>query len=156
MKTLVLKELRENVRLLPVGLLLIGVCLFWVTPKELSYSSSVTSDLMGMGAISAGFFAILLAAAQSWFDLNQNQRGFLFHRPVSRSQILYGKVIAAALIYAIAYVVPLTCVALWFAYNAPTYLPVRPAQVLPAFICRVVINNNHFSVFTLYGFFYRV
>ena len=150
MQAIVMKELRENIRLLPVGLLLIGVCLLLITPKTLSYSASDTSYLMGMSSITASFFVVLLAAAQSWFEFRQNQRGFLFHRPVSRSQILYGKVVAAAIIYAISYLVPLTCVALWFAYNGPTHFPARPAQTLPAFImCTLCFVLHPVTMFTI-------
>ena len=77
MQAIVMKELRENVRLLPVGLLLVSACVLSVTPKHLRISDSLSLELMAISAMSSGFFAILLGAAQSWFDLGQNQRGFL-------------------------------------------------------------------------------
>ena len=153
MQAIVTKELRENLRLLPVGLLLVSASVLSVTPIRLSFGGgfgAVSSQLMAMSSMAAGVFAILLGAAQAWFDLGQSQRGFLFHRPFTRNQILYGKVIAAAILYACAYVVPLTCVALWFAYSGPLYFPVRPAQVLPALImCTFCFVLHPITIFTI-------
>ncbi len=153
MKTIVMKELREHARWLPIGLLLVSACLLFVTPIRLIYAGNFgvkTSELLAMTSLSSGLFAILLGAAQSWFDFSQRQRGFLFHRPYSRNQILYGKVCAAAILYAIACMIPLGCVALWFAYSGPLYLPVRPAQTLPALImCILCFSLHPITMFTI-------
>ncbi len=68
---------------------------------------------------------------QGFFDLSDRQRGLLFHRALSRSQILYGKVLAALVIYLIAVAIPSVVMALYFARVGLQYLPVDPIQLLP-------------------------
>ena len=126
MWSIVSKELRELLRLLPVGLVLIGVAVWFSLPQQW-----LPAPLTGLIPASAALFATLLAAMQGFFDLSDRQRGFLFHRSVSRAGILYGKVLAGLVIYSLAVALPLGCLAIYFAAVGPQSLPVHPLDVLP-------------------------
>ncbi len=144
MQAIVIKELRENLRWLPIGVLIIGVFVWLVTPTGITYTQTTTTDSITLScSMGAALYAILLGALQSIFDLSDKQRGFLFHRSVSKNEVLYGKVIAGALLYSLACTIPLTCLALWFAWMGLEYLPVRPAQVIPSVLMCVACFSLH-------------
>ncbi len=149
MQAIISKELREISRLLPIGLLLVGICVWFTTPTQIHQLSSMNA-LPHLVAAGAAGFAVLLGAVQSWFDFSDRQRGFLFHRSVSRNRIFYGKVVAAAIVYAIAIAIPLACQACWFSWKGPDYLPVRPAQLLPTLIlCIACFALHPATLFTI-------
>lgn len=144
MQAIVIKELRENLRWLPIGVLIIGVFVWLVTPTGITYTQTTTTDSITLScSMGAALYAILLGALQSIFDLSDKQRGFLFHRSVSKNEVLYGKVIAGALLFSLACAIPLTCLALWFAWMGLEYLPVRPAQVIPSLLMCVACFSLH-------------
>ncbi len=125
MRAVISKELRELIWLLPVGLVFIGLAVWFSLPQIHGWQET------GLIPTCAALFAVVLAAVQGFFDLSDRQRGFLFHRALSRSQILYGKVLAALVIYSVAVAVPLALMALYFARIGLEYQPVDPIQLLP-------------------------
>ncbi len=144
MYAIVVKELRENLRWLPVGILIIGVFLWLVTPTSFRFASYSNADNITQScAMGAALFAIVLSALQSVFDLSDRQRGYLFHRSVSTNAVMYGKVIAGAILYAVACAIPLICSALWFAWMGLQYLPFRPAQLIPSIVMCVACFFLH-------------
>ncbi len=143
MRAIVVKELRENLRWLPVGVLIIGVFLWLVTPVSIKYGQISTENITSACGVGAALFAIALGALQSIFDLSDRQRGYLFHRSISGNAVMFGKVVAGAILYAFACAIPLTCLALWFAWMGPEYLPVRPAQLLPSVLMCVACFFLH-------------
>lgn len=145
MWTIVSKELRELIRLLPVGLVLLGVAVWFSLPREI-YDSPNPALI----ACCAGLFAVLLAAMQGFFDFSDRQRGFLFHRSLSHARIMYGKVSAALIVYLIAVALPLGCMAVYFARMGPEYLPVHPIQVLPILaVCLAGFAMHPATLFTI-------
>lgn len=100
MRAIVVKELREDLRWLPIGILLVGVFVWLVTPTELGdlrgTNKDVSQSLMLTVGVAAALLAMALAALQSVFDFSDQQRGYLFHRSVSANAVLYGKVVAGA------------------------------------------------------------
>jgi len=138
MRAIVIKELRENLKWLPVGVLLIGVLAWLVCPVDLQNAYGArTATVTNAVAIGAGLYAIFLGGLQSAFDFSDRQRGFLHHRNVSLSRIIYGKVIAGAVLYVVACAVPLLCLTVWFYWKGPEFIPVRPAQLVPALLACV-------------------
>ena len=124
MRAIFVKELRENIKWLPVGVLLVGIFACLSTPTELrGCYGNIAMSLASTIGLGASLCAVALGAAQSVLDFGQTQRGYLFHRAVARDQVLYGKVAAGAVLYAIACGVPLLLVALWFQLRGLEYLP---------------------------------
>ena len=144
MRTLLEKELRENLRWLLVGLALIGSLLWYATPEtladrvDLTENSIATQMLLG-----ATLFALGLGVMQSFADLRTASRSFLFHRSVSIRSIFYSKLISGAIIYLVATGFPLCLVAIWFARQGLDYLPVRPIQAFPAAVVALACFGFH-------------
>ena len=144
MRTLIEKELRENLRWLLVGLALIGSLLWYATPKSLAIEIRHTEHTIAtMMFFGAALFAIGLGVMQSFADLRTAARSFLFHRSVPISTIFYSKLISGAIIYFATVGLPLLMVALWFASQGIDYLPVRPLQVFPAAVVALACFGFH-------------
>lgn len=143
MLALIKKELRENIRWLPVGLVIVSVLLFLAIPNSVANMGQEESQLAIFMICGGSLFAIGLAAVQSAFDLRPAARSFLFHRAVTPSSIFFSKLISGAAIYSIATFVPIACVAIWFGVVGLTHLPVRPYQAMPAFVCAIVCFILH-------------
>ena len=108
MRTLIEKELRENLRWLLVGLALIGPLLWYAVPKSLAIEVRHTEHgIATMMFFGASLFAIGLGVMQSFADLRTASRSFLFHRSVSIGTIFYSKLIVGAIIYFVAVGIPL-------------------------------------------------
>ncbi len=144
MRTLIEKELRENLRWLLVGLAIIGSLLWSAVPKSLAVEIRLTEhSIATMMFYGASVFAIGLGVMQSFADLRTASRSFLFHRSVSISTIFFSKLISGAIIYFIAVGLPLLVVAFWFHTQGIDYLPVRPLQVFPAAVVALACFGFH-------------
>ena len=133
MRAIIVKELIENVKWLPIGIAMVGCCVWLVIPFALLSAVNFSSDqLAGAVGLGASLFAVCLAILQSAFDLSARQSGFLFHRAVSRNQIFYAKMVSGAILYCVAVLIPLLVVAVWFYFQGPRFMPVHPIQVVPA------------------------
>jgi hypothetical protein len=147
MKTIFLKELRENAKWIAVGLAIM-LALTWAgAPKSIfNYQSSLRPYLGFAGAL----FAILLGIAQSVWDYSDRQQGFLLHRNVSKRQVLLAKLFAGAVIYAIVVGIPLMITALYFAVMGPLYLPVRSLQIAgPAMLVALCYFFHPITIFMI-------
>src|SRR5579875_1981006 len=105
MTSLIWKELRENVKWLPVPILLI------LGPTALMGPH----NLMNMGRlIFAGMIAAVFAAVLGYLQVYPASRGdkrsLLLHRPLSRSRIFLGKALAGGGLYLVALGAPFACV----------------------------------------------
>ena len=144
MRTLIEKELRENLRWLWVGLALIGSLVWYATPKTLVEGGGPTESLIAVPvSLGASLFALGLGVMQSFADLRTASRSFLFHRSVSIGSIFYSKLISGAILYFAAVGIPLCLVAIWFAAQGLDYLPVRPIQVYPAAVVALACFGFH-------------
>jgi hypothetical protein len=144
MRTLIEKELRENLRWLLVGLALIGSLLWYATPKTLLEGGEPTESLIAiLMLLGATLFAVGLGVMQSFADLRTASRSFLFHRSVSIGSIFYSKLISGAILYFTAAGIPLCLVAIWFVTQGLDYLPVRPIQVYPAAVVALACFGFH-------------
>jgi hypothetical protein len=148
MKALIVKELRENLKWLAVGLA-IFVCLgFYSIPYRYIVSSSFMTrglehDLVSKFGAIGGLLAFALGVIQSAFDLRSGNRAYLQHRGVSSLQIVIAKVLSGFLIYALALSVPLAGLATYFGWIGLEYYPMRPGQVFPAWILGLMVFIMH-------------
>jgi hypothetical protein len=105
MTSLIWKELRENVKWLPLPILLI------LGPTALLGPHNP----MNMGRlVFAGMIAAVFAAVLGYLQVHPESRGdkrsLLLHRPLSRSRIFLGKALAGGGLYLVALGVPFACV----------------------------------------------
>jgi hypothetical protein len=144
MRTLIEKELRENFRWLWVGFALIGLLVWYSTPKTLAERINQTEISIAMSMLyGASLFALGLGVMQSFADLRASSRSFLFHRSVSIDSIFYSKLISGAILYFVAAGFPLCFAATWFAAQGIDYLPVRPVQVYSAAVVALACFGFH-------------
>ncbi len=144
MRTLIEKELRENLRWLWVGLALIGSLVLYATPKTIAERIDQTESSIAIPMLlGASLFALGLGVMQSFAELRTASRSFLFHRSVSIGSIFDSKLISGAIIYFAAAGFPLCLVAIWFAAQGLDYLPVRPIQVYPAAVVALACFGFH-------------
>jgi ABC-type transport system involved in multi-copper enzyme maturation permease subunit len=128
MKALIQKELRENLKLAVLGLLIFALILaLFVYSHEMMmkslaaggsfYADSLqplaSPDIWGM----IGFFCAIFAAVLGWFQIHHERHrdlwAFLVHRPATRTQIFLGKVLAGLALYALVVALPLAVFISW-------------------------------------------
>ncbi len=130
MKTLILKELRENVKLAVLGFGILTLILvlnahgYSTDLKALSGSSNpqqrslpwqplVSSDILAITT----FFCAIFGAVLGWFQIhNERHRdlwAFLIHRPATRTEIFVGKTIAGLTLYVLGAGLPLAGFIAW-------------------------------------------
>ena len=123
MKTLIRKDLRENLKVALIGLLIFSLlllqayqtCMITLTNLLVGNSSGQMNDLQPLLATSllaeAAFFCAIFGAALGWLQTrNEAHRGlweFLIHRPVTRTEIFWGKTMAGLCLYAFGAGLPL-------------------------------------------------
>ncbi len=134
MKPLLWKELRENVRWLPVGLIVVSIACWIAVPDLNNPSGLLASVLLTQLAIVTPLLAFALGVVQAYRDLQAGPAAYLNHRGVTASQIFLAKTISGFVFYAVSVIVPLTVMAAWVGYEGMTRYPMRPAQLTPALV----------------------
>ncbi len=134
MKPLIWKELRENIRWVPIGLLVVtAIC--WMAHSGLRHSQSLlATGLVTQLAIVTPLLAFALGVVQAYRDLQPAAGAYVNHRGVTSSDVFWAKIISGFALYMTAIVLPLIGLALWVGYQGMWWYPTRPAQVIPAFV----------------------
>ncbi|MCC6510363.1 MAG: hypothetical protein IT423_14765 [Pirellulaceae bacterium] len=128
MVSLLRKEFLENVRWLPLGML---VCLTLLITSMAGGWLSQSSPLHSNMLIGISLIAIAMALLQSIPDSRNGARAYLLHRSVSARQAYWAKTIVGAGLVAISVMLPLAGCALWLAQRGVLSAPGRPIQMLP-------------------------
>jgi len=148
MKTLIFKELRENVKLAVLGL---GILALMLALNTLNYSTVLTNlggisdsqqmympwqPLVSSGfLILTGFFCAIFGAVLGWFQIhNESHRdlwAFLIHRPVTRTEIVFGKIVAGLMLYFLATGLPLAGFIAWALVPGHVAAPFQWAMLWP-------------------------
>jgi len=150
MKTLIQKELRENFKLALLGLAVIGLALAMTYHQYAeAYARLVAGDGSGLGVDAqpllrdiprcVAFIATVFGAVLGWFQIhNERHRdlwAFLLHRPLSRTKIFAGKVIAGLCLYLLAMGLPLLVCVLMIITPGHIAAPFEPAMLRPVTVC---------------------
>ncbi len=134
MKPLLWKELRENVRWLPVGLIVITIACWIAHPDLDNPSGLLAKDLLTQLAIVTPLLAFALGVVQAYRDLQPGPAAYLNHRGVTASQIFLAKTFSGFMLYAVSVLVPLAVLAAWVWYEGMSRYPMRPAQLVPSLV----------------------
>lgn len=126
------KEIRENIRWLPIGLALNGLIVWVSLPDSLTVYAPVDATLVSLLLPIGTTFAFILGLLQSIGDLRPGSYAYLTHRAVGRSAIYWAKFLAGFTLHTLALSVPLMIGAIWLGAREIQAYPVRAAQVLPA------------------------
>ena len=136
------KELREGLKWAALALLLTAGAVIFVLanhrgfgPGHTQYrgvgSPILADDFQAVTIIASAVTALLLSLAQTMPEKRLDKWAFLVHRPVSRTRLLLGKIIAGLILYAIAVGVPFLGAILWVATPGHVPAPFEPAMALP-------------------------
>ena len=147
MKALIRKELRENLKLAVLGFVVFTVLVVWSWRDYAVMMKDVLLGLrslegyhlqpVGSGLIFVGtaWLCVIFGAVLGWMQIfNERHRdlwAFLVHRPISRTQIFFGKVIAGLGIYIVAAGLPLVCFIAWAGIPGHVAAPFEWGMVLP-------------------------
>ncbi len=130
MRALIQKELRENLKLAMLGLIIYSAILALNIHTYSHWMQSVAAGgqgqrevVMMQPLVSGGFWTVsgivcaTFGAILGWFQIhNERQRdlwAFLVHRPATRTQIFFGKILAGLMLYLLVAGLPLAGYLLW-------------------------------------------
>ncbi len=129
MWALIRKEVLENVRWLPLALLLTGsLTISAVSGGWLSDISPLTTNTMFGSALLSIAFGLL----QSIPDERNGARAYLLHRGVTASQVFWAKSFTGFALVFVSVAIPLAACAVWLSMRGNLTNPGRPIQVLPS------------------------
>jgi hypothetical protein len=161
-KALIQKEIRENVKLAVVGLLVGFVLLLLTAQLQLTIARALASGRMGAGDFDmlqplaspvfntgVNFFCAIFGAILGWVQIhNERHRdlwGFLVHRPVTRTDIFLGKALSGLGIYFCVAAVPLLCFVLWLRFFSPRVAPFEWAMIQSSLVSLVAGIAYYFA-----------
>jgi hypothetical protein len=132
MKALIYKEFRENLKVaVPVFLLLTVVC--WFAASDGGGGNAL------LGAQSLRIFSLVcagLGAALGWSQIHHERPrdlwAFLVHRPITRTEIFFAKMIVGLLSYFLAISLPVLGYLIWISIPGHLGAPFEWGTVLPA------------------------
>jgi hypothetical protein len=138
MKTMLWKELRENFKWATLAFLCLLLAEFYslASPRQ-AYSESYndltlcSSAFLMVTAFGSSAFGAALALVQFLPELRRDQWAALLHRPVPRSTIFFGKVLAGMLLYFGAATLPFIASACYVATPGQFAAPLVPGMLIP-------------------------
>ena len=137
------KELRDVLRWVPPGIVVMGMLCWMEVPEQLTYCSIVRHELVLGTIYASSLFAFALGLLQSLFDLRPVAREFLLHRPVSPGRIFWSKLAAGFVGHTLIWLIPLSLMALYLESLGPEQKPLSWLDTVPAAICCLVSFSFH-------------
>lgn len=136
MKALVCKELRENVRLAALGLVVHTLMLVQQYREYVAAPTNMSQPLTNPEILwSTAWFCGIFGAVLGWLQVHNERRpdlwAFLIHRPMTRTGIFLGKVTAGLVLYALVVGVPLLGFILWARLPGHVAAPFELAMLQP-------------------------
>ena len=138
------KELRDAVRWLPLGTILLTVMLCYGLRQQ-GFYQNLAGQLYFFAWICSALFGFLLSLLTFLPEERDAARAFLVHRSISLDRIFRTRVAVGLLVYGVSMMLPLVCVAIYLANIGPMYAPVSPLQVFPASVAVVFCAGFYFA-----------
>jgi hypothetical protein len=111
MRSLIWKELRENIKWVPVP----GLVILLVFLIEKPGQPMLDRTDAYFFCLTAVVFGLALGFLQVIFEAQGDKRAVLMHRPLAPSRIFAAKALAGMTVYVLALGIPFVCVESWFA-----------------------------------------
>jgi hypothetical protein len=139
MKTLIRKELRENVKVAALGLVIYTLLSVQNYRNCVVSAHGMAQPLTdGNFLMSTTWFCGIFSAVLGWLQIYNERRpdlwAFLVHRPVTRTSIFLSKAIAGLSLYVLAAGLPLLGYIAWARLPGHVAAPFEPAMLRPAAI----------------------
>ena len=136
MKALVRKEMRENVRIAALGLVVHTLMLLSQYRDYVATPTNTSQPLADQSILwSTAWFCGIFGLVLGWLQVHNERRpdlwAFLIHRPMTRSGIFLGKVIAGLALYALVVGLPLLGFIVWARLPGHVAAPFELAMLQP-------------------------
>jgi hypothetical protein len=136
MKALVRKEMRENVRVAALGLVIYTLMLLSQYREYVASPSNMSQPLADSGLLwSTAWFCGIFGAVLGWLQVHNERRpdlwAFLIHRPMTRTGIFLAKVMAGLGLYALVVGLPLLGFIVWARLPGHVAAPFELAMLRP-------------------------
>ena len=162
MRALIQKELRENLKLAALSLMiysaLLGLNVYtyshWMQSvaaggqgqREVAMMQPlVSSEFWGLSGILCAIFGALLGWFQIHHERSRDLWAFLVHRPATRTQIFFGKILAGLMLYLLVAVLPLTGYLLWALAPGHVAAPFEWAMLRPVAVFSILGMVYYFA-----------
>jgi hypothetical protein len=134
MKTLIYKELRENLKLaVPVFLLLSAFSIF--AAWDGGGNALLSREFLRLFSLGCAGFAGALGWLQIHHERPRDLWAFLIHRPITRTKIFFAKIIGGLLIYFGTVSLPLLGYLIWISIPGHVSAPFEWGMALPGIGC---------------------
>lgn len=143
MNTLLRKEIRDAVRWLPIGIVLLGILLTYVCRS--TDAPQLSSQLFTVTWFSAMLYGLFLGLMTFLPDEREAARAFLIQRGVAPEQIFRTRILVGLAVYGLGMLIPLGFLAAYLAAIGPERSPVSPRQVVPALAAVVAGSIFYFA-----------
>ena len=143
MNALLRKEIRDAVRWLPLGIVLLGVVLTYVCRS--TDTPQLSSQLFTVTWFSTMLYGLFLSLVTFLPDEREAARAFLVQRGLAPEQIFRTRVLVGLAVYGLGMFIPLIVLALYLAAIGMERSPVSPWQVVPAFSTVVAGSIFYFA-----------
>ena len=134
MKTLIYKELRENLKLaVPVFLLLAAFCSF--AAWEGGGNALLSGEFLRIISLGCAGFAAALGWLQIHHERPRDLWAFLVHRPITRTDIFFAKITAGLILYFLTVSLPMLGYLVWISIPGHLSAPFEWGMALPGLGC---------------------
>ncbi len=131
MKALIDKELRENLKLaVPVFLVLSVIC--WFAAWDGGGNALLGANSLRIFSLGCAGFGAALGWLQIHHERPRDLWAFLVHRPITRTQIFFAKMIVGLLLYFLAIGLPVLGYLVWVSIPGHLSAPFEWGVALPA------------------------
>jgi hypothetical protein len=136
MKALVRKEMRENVRVAALGLVVHTLMLVQQYREYVASPTNMSQPLADSAILwSTSWFCAVFGAVLGWLQVHNERRpdlwAFLIHRPMTRTGIFLGKVMAGLGLYVLVVGLPLLGFIVWARLPGHVAAPFELAMLRP-------------------------
>src|SRR6266850_5869501 len=150
MKTIIRKELRENLKLAALGIVIFTLLILQSYHDSSSALQDMSSQPYGYAQIAEKvqpllasgfltqtcFFCAIFGALLGWMQIfNERHRdlqAFLLHRPATRTEIFSAKAIAGSVLYLLTTALPLLCLLAWVRFPGHLAVPFEWRMAIPS------------------------
>ncbi|HSI11338.1 MAG TPA: hypothetical protein VK961_04810 [Chthoniobacter sp.] len=139
MKTIIWKELRENLKWAALAILCLTLAQTFALYQQRDNVSSIDSNVtlcssayLLVGLVGCVIVGAGLGILQILPEQNRDRWAALLHRPISRSTLFLGKVAAGLLLYLLATLIPLLVSVVYVAMPGQFPTPFIPGMIVPA------------------------
>jgi hypothetical protein len=137
------KEFRDVVRWAPLAIAL-GLAMLWMNlPSDINAGVQAEDTLVEQLGFAAAIIATAFGLLQSLFDVKNDSRGYLLHRPLNHQQVYWAKVAAGFAVYLMSLSVPVVLAAIYLSWKGIEKLPTSGMQVLPFSLFSLVVFLLH-------------